>query len=93
VKFPTNTAELKAEYRTAPDEIVGEEESLGTVLDRLDDEYDDELTARKAILEELGEAEHADPDEQYEKEAAEVQRELEGVVDAVDEEDDSDVGY
>lgn len=58
--------------------MVGEEESLGSVLDRLDDEYDDELTARTAILEELGEAEHTKP-----AETAEVQRETTGVVDGV----------
>ncbi|MFB6220744.1 MAG: hypothetical protein ABEH90_04830 [Halolamina sp.] len=89
VKFPTNTAELRAEYREAPDEVVGEEESLGSVLDRLDDEYEDELAAREAILEELGQAEHTNPAEQFEKEAAEVERETTGVVDEVDGEDGS----
>lgn len=91
VKFPTNAAELRAEYRDAPDEVVYEEESLGSVLDRLDDEYEDELAAREAIFEELGEAEHAKPAEQFEKEAAEVQRETEGVVENVDEEDSGSV--
>ncbi len=87
VKYPTNSAELKAEYRDSPDEVVAEEESLGSAIDRLDDEYEDELTARNAILEELGEAEHAKPAETAEKEAAEVQRETTGVVDEVDDAD------
>lgn len=85
VKFPSNSAELRAEYRTDPDEVVAEEESLGSVLDRLDDEYEDEISAREAVLEEFGEAEHANPADQVEQEAAEVQRETEGVVEDVDE--------
>jgi len=87
VKFPVHSAEIATEYRDAPDEVVAEEESLGSVLDRLDDEYDDEQTAREAILEELGEAEHASPAETERKEAAETERETTGVVDEVDDEE------
>ena len=86
VKFPSNSAEIAAEYRDAPDEVVAEEESLGSVLDRLDDEYDDEQAAREAILEELGEAEHAKPAGTERREAAETERETTGVVDEVEDE-------
>ncbi len=86
VKFPVHSAEIAAEYRDAPDEVVSEEESLGSVLDRLDDEYEDRESAREAILEELGEAEHANPAETEAKEAAETERETTGVVDDIDEE-------
>lgn len=90
VKYPTNSAELRTAYRDSPDEVVAEEESLGSALDRLDDEYEDEVAAREAIMEELGEAEHAKPAETTEKEAAEVERETTGVVDEVDEDEESD---
>lgn len=86
VKFPVHSAEIAAEYRDAPDEVVAEEESLGSVLDRLDDEYDDPQTAREAILEELGEAEHATPAETERKEVAETEQETTGVVDEIDDE-------
>lgn len=86
VKFPVHSAEIRAELRDAPDEVVAEEESLGSVLDRLDDEYEDPQDAREAILEELGEAEHATPAETERKEAAETERETTGVVDELDEE-------
>lgn len=84
VKFPSNSAEIKAELRDAPDEVVAEEESLGSVLDRLDDEYEDEISAREAVLEEFGEAEHAAPETTERREAAETERETTGVVDDVD---------
>ena len=87
VKFPSNSAEIKAELRDAPDEVVAEEESLGSVLDRLDDEYDDEQAAREAVMEELGEAEHADPAATERREVAETERETTGVVDDVDSEE------
>ncbi|MFB6087375.1 MAG: hypothetical protein ABEJ85_02545 [Haloarculaceae archaeon] len=75
VTFPTTSAELAAEYRDAPDEVVGEEESLGSVLDRLDDEYESLPEAREAILEELGEAEHAAPADTEREEVAETRDE------------------
>ena len=81
VKFPSNSAEIKAELRDAPDEVVAEEESLGSVLDRLDDEFEDEQAARDAIMEELGEAEHADPATTEREEIAETERETTGHVD------------
>lgn len=90
MKYPTNSAEIRTAYRDSPQEIVGEEESLGSALDRLDDEYEDEVAAREAIMEELGEAEHAKPAETTEKEAAEVERETTGVVDEVDEDNEPD---
>lgn len=86
VKFPTNSAEIRAEFRDAPDEVVAEEESLGSVLDRLDDEYEDPQAAREAILEELGEAEHANPAETEREEVAETEAETTGVVEEIDEE-------
>ena len=85
VKFPSNSAEIKAELRDAPDEVVAEEESLGSVLDRLDDEYEDEISAREAVLEEFGESEHADPEITERREVAETERETTGVVDEIDE--------
>lgn len=90
MKYPTNSAEIRTAYRDSPDEIVAEEESLGSALDRLDDEYEDEVAAREAIMEELGEAEHAKPAETTEKETAEVERETTGVVDEVDEDEEPD---
>jgi hypothetical protein len=86
VKFPSNSAEIRAELRDAPDEVVAEEESLGSVFDRLDDEYEDEQAARDAIVAELGEAEHADPAATERREVAETERETTGVVDEVTEE-------
>ncbi|GAB7014256.1 hypothetical protein [Halolamina salina] len=87
VKFPSNSAEIRAELRDAPDEVVAEEESLGSVLDRLDDEFEDEQAARDAIMEELGEAEHADPATTEREEIAETERETTGVVDEIDEDE------
>jgi len=87
VKFPSNSAEIRAELRDAPDEVVAEEESLGSVLDRLDDEFEDDEAARDAIMEELGEAEHADPATTEREEIAETERETTGVVDEIDEDD------
>lgn len=75
VKFPTSSAELAAAFRDEPDEVVGEEESLGSVFDRLDDEYEDEVAAREALLAELGEAEHADPATTEREEVAETRAE------------------
>lgn len=76
VKFPTTSAELHAEYRTAPDEVVGEEESLGDVLDRLDDEYETAQEAREAVLVELEEAEHTRFAANERKNVAEEAREV-----------------
>lgn len=87
VKFPANTAELRAELRDAPDE-VGESESLGSLLDRLDDEYADEQEARDAVVERLGEAEHASPEATEREEVAETRREQTGNVDDVDDVDE-----
>lgn len=41
--------------------------------------YEDEIAAREAVLEEIGEAEHANLARRTEKEAAGVQRETEEV--------------
>lgn len=86
VKFPSSSAELKAELYDAPDEVVGEEESLGSVLDRLDDEYESEVDARNAIMEELGEAEHTTPRETEAAELAETRFETTGETGSIEEE-------
>lgn len=87
LKFPVHSAEIAAEYHDAPNEVVGEEESLGSVLDRLDDEYNDPQTAREAILEELGEGKHTKPAETERKEIVETKQETTGVVDEIDDEE------
>jgi hypothetical protein len=84
VKYPVAAEELRAEFRDAPDEVVGEEESLGSVLDRLDDQYRDADEAREAIVELLGEAEHATPESTEREERVETRRETGDHVDTVD---------
>lgn len=84
VSYPVSSRELKAEFRDAPDEVVGEDESLGSALDRLDDQYDDADEAREAVMEALGEAEHADPATTEREEVAETRQETRDHVDAVD---------
>jgi hypothetical protein len=74
VKFPVHSAEIAAEYRDAPDEVVAEEESLSSVLDRLDEEYDDELSAREAVLEEFGATDHDEPADLERERIAEAER-------------------
>lgn len=88
VKYPVTAEEIRAEFRDAPDEVVGEEESLGSVLDRLDDEYRNADEAREAIMEHLGEAEHSQPAETEREEVAETRRETRGQVDSVEGEGD-----
>lgn len=89
VKYPVSTDELQAEFRDAPDEVVNESESLGSALDRLDDQYDDADEAREAVMEALGEAEHADPATTEREEVAETRRETRDHVDTVGDEEDA----
>lgn len=91
VTFPANTAEIRAQLRDAPDE-VGETESLGSVLDRLEDEYATEQEAREAFRERLGEAEHAEPADTEREEVAETRREQTGNVADVDGDDGGEGG-
>lgn len=84
VKYPVTTQELKAELRDSPQEMTGETESLGSVLDRMDDRYENEQEARDAVMEHLGEAEHAKPASTEREERAETRRETRDRVDDVD---------
>ena len=88
VKYPVTTEELKVELRDSPQELTGETESLGSVLDRLDDQYQDADEARDAIMEHLGEAEHAKPASTEREERAETRRETRDHVDTVDGDDE-----
>jgi hypothetical protein len=56
VTFPVTAAELGAEHRS-DDEGGVDGGSLGSVLNRLDGEYDDERAARQAVLKKLDEVE------------------------------------
>lgn len=88
VAYPVTGEKLRAEFRNAPDEVVNEEESLGSALDRLDDEYRDADEAREAIMGHLGDATSAKPEDTEREEIAETRRETREQTDTVEGEGD-----
>ncbi|MFC7045721.1 hypothetical protein ACFQH6_10155 [Halobacteriaceae archaeon GCM10025711] len=61
-EYPVSSAELATVYADQPIDLPNETESLGSVFDRLDEEFDSPAAAREAVYHELtGEA--AGPEE------------------------------
>jgi hypothetical protein len=56
-KYPVRSEELATEYADQPIDMPNETESMGSVFDRLDDEYDTPEEVRESLYDELsGEA-------------------------------------
>ena len=56
-KYPVRSEELATEYADQPLDLPNETESMGSVFDRLDDEYDTPKEVRESLYDELsGEA-------------------------------------
>lgn len=83
-KYPATSEELSRAYSDQPSDLPNETESLGSVFDRLDDEYDTAEEAREAVYNELTGEAMSDRAPEGGVDAAEAnnQRNLEAIDDA-----------
>jgi hypothetical protein len=88
--YPTTSEELSRAYGDRTLDLPNETESLGSVFDRLDDEYGSPEEAREAVYNELTGEAMADRPEEDAVEAAEAndQRDLREIEDAENDEVD-----